>query len=354
MLPTIVEPLRNEWDAVKAAALLFAEQGKGAEALTEVEAFDRRLASFRFLDLACGWGIFVRHPRTFEAAGGRGVGGEPKPGPRADAAGDGGRDGAARAIRRHRGDPLGCGNRRAALWIGFLQWHRRTRGYYGRPSRPRNLHNIECRDAVLAWDAVEPLLDAAGQLVTNWDGPPPSHTRSPAWRGPTKHACAGLALRQPVGGGMAGGGFFLGTRRSLGTNGCVPPSAMVTLRLCGMLTKMCQPRATTNVLVELRCAAARAQRVQQFGFVTTNSITQTFNRRVLQFHLSHEQPLSIVFAIPDHPWVDTAEGANVRISMTVAKPGEYSRDPFDRRRRNTHGFSKKLRLNSHKTPLEDR
>ena len=27
VLPTIIEPLRNEWDAVKAAALLFAEQG---------------------------------------------------------------------------------------------------------------------------------------------------------------------------------------------------------------------------------------------------------------------------------------------------------------------------------------
>ena len=34
----------------------------------------------------------------------------------------------------------------------------------------RNFQNIECRDAVLAWDAVEPVLDAAGQPVTRWDG----------------------------------------------------------------------------------------------------------------------------------------------------------------------------------------
>ena len=47
----------------------------------------------------------------------------------------------------------------------------------GTPPEPiiRNLHNIECRDAVLAWDAVQPLLDAAGQPVTRWDG----HTTKP-------------------------------------------------------------------------------------------------------------------------------------------------------------------------------
>ena len=33
-------------------------------------------------------------------------------------------------------------------------------------------------------------------------------------------------------------------------------------------------------------------------------------------------PLHIVFAIPDHPWVDSAEGAAVRIAMTVAAAGE--------------------------------
>jgi very-short-patch-repair endonuclease len=35
-----------------------------------------------------------------------------------------------------------------------------------------------------------------------------------------------------------------------------------------------------------------------------------------------EQPLSLVFAIPDHPWVDAAEGASVRIAMTVAVSSE--------------------------------
>ena len=58
------------------------------------------------------------------------------------------------------------------LWIGYLQWRLRTAGELGELPEPiiRNFHNIECRDAVLAWDAVEPLLDAGGQPVTRWDG----------------------------------------------------------------------------------------------------------------------------------------------------------------------------------------
>jgi len=57
------------------------------------------------------------------------------------------------------------------LWIGYLQWHFRTRGQT-QPPTPiiKNYHNIECRDAVLAWDTVEPLLDDDGNPVTHWDG----------------------------------------------------------------------------------------------------------------------------------------------------------------------------------------
>ncbi|MBL0029136.1 MAG: hypothetical protein IPO95_08715 [Rhodanobacteraceae bacterium] len=63
----------------------------------------------------------------------------------------------------------------------------------------------------------------------------------------------------------------------------------------------------------------RRGEVERFGFITTNSIRQTFNRRVLEHHLlDPKHPLSIVFAIPDHPWVDATDGAAVRIAMTVA------------------------------------
>lgn len=62
-------------------------------------------------------------------------------------------------------------------------------------------------------------------------------------------------------------------------------------------------------------------RITRFGFITTNSLTQVFQRRVVEGHLEHKQPVSLAYAIPDHPWVDSADGAAVRIAMTVAESG---------------------------------
>lgn len=66
----------------------------------------------------------------------------------------------------------------------------------------------------------------------------------------------------------------------------------------------------------------RAGQALRFGFITTNSIKQTFNRRVMQAQLEAKNPLSLAFAIPDHPWVDAGDGAQVRIAMTVGAAGE--------------------------------
>jgi len=121
------------------------------------------------------------------------------------------------------------------------------------------------------------------------------------------------------------------------------------------------PESADFVLYWWHKAAAlvRAGKAQRFGLITTNSLRQTFARRVVQRHLfgvpalaghafgvpalagktsdnpdrgigAEAQPakagtpnLSLVFAIPDHPWVDTAEGAAVRIAMTVGVVGEH-------------------------------
>ncbi len=57
------------------------------------------------------------------------------------------------------------------LWIGYLQWHFRTNGS-GLPPQPilKDFKNVECRDAVLAWDSVETVLDERGVPVSRWDG----------------------------------------------------------------------------------------------------------------------------------------------------------------------------------------
>jgi hypothetical protein len=62
-------------------------------------------------------------------------------------------------------------------------------------------------------------------------------------------------------------------------------------------------------------ALVNAGGVQRFSFITTNSLKQTFNRRVVQQALA--DGLHLAFAIPDHPWVDSVDGAAVRIAMTV-------------------------------------
>lgn len=62
------------------------------------------------------------------------------------------------------------------------------------------------------------------------------------------------------------------------------------------------------------CGTAR-----RFGFITTNSLRQTFNGRVVEAHLHSvvksgepAQPaLRLAFAVPDHPWVGNIDGAAV-------------------------------------------
>jgi hypothetical protein len=77
---------------------------------------------------------------------------------------------------------------------------------------------------------------------------------------------------------------------------------------------------------------ARASKVRRFGLITTNSLPQIFNRRVVAQNLGAEKnPLSLIFAIPDHPWMkalspderSATRHAAVRIAMTVAERGEH-------------------------------
>jgi hypothetical protein len=81
---------------------------------------------------------------------------------------------------------------------------------------------------------------------------------------------------------------------------------------------------------------ARTGKIRRFGFITTNSLPQVFNRKVVAQNLSAAPsaklaPLSLIFAIPDHPWLKSAlsdgqaatDHAAVRIAMTVGERGEH-------------------------------
>jgi hypothetical protein len=62
-------------------------------------------------------------------------------------------------------------------------------------------------------------------------------------------------------------------------------------------------------------------KLRRFGLITTNSLKQAFNRKIVATQLAAKPPLSLVFAIPDHPWINASGGAAVRIAMTVGVPG---------------------------------
>jgi hypothetical protein len=324
VLPTVMTPLRAEWEAVRAAAFTLANKGQIKAARSEIEAFHDRLCAIRVLDPASGSGNFLyvalEHMKRLE-------------GEVIDMAGELGGD-ARLDLSTHTVDPhqfLGIElNPRAAsiaelvLWIGYLQWHFRTRGNT-LPTEPvlRSFKNIECRDAVLAYDSAQPARDAAGQIVTVWDRRSyktdlltnrsvPDETQ----RMPLMTYSNPRPADWPEADFIVGNPPFIGTARMRDDLG---DGYTETLRKAYPAV----PESADFVMYWWHKAAdlVRNGKARGFGLITTNSLRQTFARRVVQHHLTAEPPLSLTLAIPDHPWVDTAEGAAVRIAMTVGVAG---------------------------------
>ena len=172
VLPTIVEPLRDNWKNVQAAALVLAGEGKLKEAQQQVREYLKQLCEVRVLDPACGSGNFLyvtlEHLKRLE--------GEVLN--QLDELGDTQGRLELQGVSVDPHQLLGIElNPRAAeiaemvLWIGYLQWHFRTRGQI-MPPQPvlKDFQNIECRDAVLAYDRVEYVTNERGVPVASWDG----------------------------------------------------------------------------------------------------------------------------------------------------------------------------------------
>jgi len=321
VFPTVIEPLRAEWQEVQAAALTYESLKKHKDAVAEVRAFHHHLCTVRVLDPACGSGNFLyvtlEHMKRLE-------------GEVLNLLHDLGESQGLLELQGVTVDPhqfLGLEiNPRAAriaeivLWIGYLQWHFRTFGAVNPPEPVlRDFKNIESRDALLSYDSVELLRDDTGKPVTRWDGlttktspitgePVPDESAQVeqyVYRNPRKAVW-------PQADYIVGNPPFIGAstmRRALG-DGYVDAVRN---------TWKAVPESADFVMYWWHIAAesVRAEQAKQFGFITTNSIRQTFNRRVIQEQLSAKNPLSLAFAIPDHPWVDSADGAAVRIAMTV-------------------------------------
>ncbi len=178
VVPTLMQPLRDQWDAVKAAAVQQTESGDPDAAIADIRDFLQHLTNLRILDPACGSGNFLYVSLSLMKE----LEGEILD--LLDRLGEKNRELHMHGFTVHPEQFHGIEiNPRAAaiadlvLWIGYLQWHFRTHAEIDRPPEPiiKDVITIECRDALLACDAVEPLLDTDGQPVTRWDG----HTTKP-------------------------------------------------------------------------------------------------------------------------------------------------------------------------------
>jgi len=327
VIPTIVEPLRQDWADVQAAALTLERAGKTADAIAVLTDFRRRLCSIEVLDPACGSGNFLyvtlEHLKRLEA----------EINDRLESLGESQQalheTGLTVDPHQLRGIEL---NPRAAaitdlvLWIGYLQWYFRTWGASTVPPEPviKRFHNIEHRDALLACDRVEPAVDEHGNARTTWDGT--TRKRHPVTgeevpdesaRRPVLTYVNARRAEWPAAEFIVGNPPFLGNWRMRGEFG---DGYAETLR--SVYSEV--PETADYVMYWWHRGAerVRAGQTRRFGFITTNSLRQTFQRRVMTPHLTDAStPASLVFAIPDHPWVDSYDGAAVRIAMTVAQAG---------------------------------
>jgi len=330
--PTIIEPLREDWRDVQVECQALIEDGKSDEARRAARRFHEELCEIRVLDPACGTGnfLYVAMEMMKRLEGDvvdfiTELGGE-----------------ATLEFQGHTVDPhqfLGLElNPRAAaiaelvLWIGYIKWQLKTGGQdVVRDPVLRDFHNIECRDAVLDYAAKTLRRDEEGKPVTRWDGetmkphpvtgedvpdegarreihdyedPKPAEWPEADFIVGNPPFIGGKDLRAELGDGYA--------EALWAAHGDMPRSADFVMYWWNQAARR----------VAAGAKKGGGGRPRQFGFITTNSIRQTFNRRVIEKALSGKPPLSLVYAIPDHPWMKSADKAAVRIAMTVAAPGE--------------------------------
>lgn len=300
VVETVIAPLREDWRAVLGAAQQARDNGDAKRALALVETFHEALCRTRVLDPASGTGNFLHVAQELM---------KKLEGDVLDAASELGSREQLGGFAAHFVGPhqfLGMDmNRRAVaiadlvLWIGHLQWHFRTRGFAPREPILERLDHIYKRDAVLCWD---------GWPIPQWFNGKEAlpNPRRPDW---------------PEAEFIVGNPPFMGGKDIRARQGNAYAEALWTAHP--------QMNESADLVMYWwdRAAELLAQQgtvLRRVGFVTTNSITQVFQRRVVERHLNAKKPVSLLLAIPDHPWTKAGrETAAVRIAMTVVAAGRH-------------------------------
>jgi hypothetical protein len=300
VVATIIEPLREDWRNVQATAEIKRASGDLRGASAEVKAFHEKLCETRVLDPACGTGNFLYVSLELMKR---------LEGEVLEALLDLGGQEALRGLGSHSVDPhqfhgLEINPRAAAiaelvLWIGYLQWHFRTKG--AAPDEPilRAFKNIQVKNAVLTWDGdpIPKIVDGNKENYPN--------ARRPEWP-PAEFIVgnppftAGQDFRREFGDAYA---------QALWTNyKHIGGGADLVMYWWDRAAELLTRKGTL---------------LRRFGLVTTRTITHEFSGRVVARRLNANDPVSVVMAIPNHPWTKGRDAAAVRIAITVVERGHH-------------------------------
>jgi hypothetical protein len=295
VIATIIEPLQREWETEVLGTVERERATDPTGAIRAVHDFHVKLAGTKVLDPACGTGNFLYVALELLKR---------LEGDVLEVLADlGGQEALAlETATVHPRNFLGLElNPRAAaiaelvLWLGYLQWQMRNGGQIADPVLER-LSNITAMDAVLKHDASRMREDGTLDEFPN--------PRRPDW---------------PQVDYIVGNPPFIGAkwfRERLGDGYATALwKAHPKINRSADLVMYWWDRAAERLI-------EKGTRLKRFGFVTTNSITQEFSQRVIATRLNATKPISLVMAIPDHPWTKaTPDAAAVRIAMTVAEAG---------------------------------
>lgn len=327
VMPTLIEPLRKEWEIVKVSVEILLQQGKENKAADTLRLFHMHLCEIKILDPACGSANFLyvalEHLKRLE--------GEVQNYISNLSSGQTMLDTEGLTVDPHQFLGIEINPRAAAiaeivLWIGFLQWHYRINGKLDLVEPIlRDFKNIENRDALIEYESREPLLDNEGIPKTIWDGVSYKTSATTGELVPDENGQTPIyQYHNPSKANWPKADYIIGNPPFIGAS--VMRRALGSGYVDAVRTTWKELADSTDFVMYWWHIASEKLKVNElitFGFISTNSISQTYNRRVMERHLKDKHnPTSLVYVISNHPWVDSSDGAAVRISMSVCTKGD--------------------------------
>lgn len=172
VVPTIIEPLRADWDKVQATIEAALQAGDPAAALARARAFHHELCTIRVLDPACGTGNFLYVAlELLKKLEGEVLAAIDSLGEDQSRLMMEGETVSPRQFYGLELNPRAVPIADLVLWIGYLKWQLRTAGLNAISEPVLHAYGtIRQQDAILAYDGKEVVRDDTGAPVTRWDG----------------------------------------------------------------------------------------------------------------------------------------------------------------------------------------